>query len=173
VLTGCTEKQEASKTLPTTSAAETAPDLPPLGPEDMPMPAEARTQNAAGAETFLRYYLELINRTSTVMDAAPLRDLSKGCRECDRLAANVEEDASAGKHYERGEITVKQVGPPLMKETTAEFPLIVDQAEFTVLDAGGAVVDGGSEAFSDVNAGAAMQWDDARHSWVMIGLTFG
>jgi hypothetical protein len=173
VLTGCSQKQEASHTLPTTSAAETTAALPPLGPKDMPMPAKARTKDAAGAEAFLRYYIALINRTSTVMDAAPLRELSKTCRECDRLAGNVENDAAAGKHYKSGEIAFKQVEPPLMKETTAEFSFVVDQAELTVLDAAGQPVDGGSQTYTDVNSGAALEWDQARHSWVMISLTFG
>ncbi|MCW2700485.1 MAG: hypothetical protein JWQ45_2020, partial [Blastococcus sp.] len=58
-LSGCSEKQEAGNTLPLASSsapAETTTELPPLGPEDMPMPAEARTQDAAGAEAFVRYY---------------------------------------------------------------------------------------------------------------------
>jgi hypothetical protein len=171
VLTGCTAKQEASHTLPTTSAAETTAALAPLGPKDMPMPAKARTKDAAGAEAFLRYYVALINRTSTVMDAKPLRDLSADCRDCDRLAASVDNDAAAGNHYKGGELTLKQVGPPLIKETTAEFPLVVDQADFAVLDGAGRPVDGGSQAFTDLKGGAALRWDDARHSWVMIGLT--
>ena len=92
MLTGCSEKQEASESLPTTSSAEPTEDaLPPLGPEDLPMPDEARTQDAAGAEAFVRYYIELINRTSTVMDAQPLRNLSDGCRDCDRIAGSIED----------------------------------------------------------------------------------
>ena len=50
------------------------------------MPDEARTQDAAGAEAFVRYYIELINRTSDVMDAEPLREFSDGCEDCDRIA---------------------------------------------------------------------------------------
>ena len=95
VLTGCSEKQEASSSLPSATSAEpTQEELPPLGPADMPMPAEARTQDAAGAEAFVRYYIDLINRTSTVMDAQPLRDFSDGCRDCDRIADNVGEGRS-------------------------------------------------------------------------------
>ena len=51
VLAGCSDMQEASESLPSTSsAAPTEDELPPLGPEDLPMPDEARTQDAAGAE---------------------------------------------------------------------------------------------------------------------------
>src|SRR5919112_63388 len=71
------------------SATEAA--LPPLGPPDLPMPVEARTQDAAGAEAFVRYYIDLINRTSTVMDAAPLREFSHSCADCNRIATATEE----------------------------------------------------------------------------------
>jgi hypothetical protein len=173
VLTGCSEKQPANETLPTQTAAETTPELPPLGPEDMPMPDEARTQDAAGAEAFVRYYIELINRTSTVMDAEPLREFSDGCRECDRLATNVEEAAAAGKDYENGEITITKVGQPVTTEVSTDLPITVDQAEFVVLDAAGVPTDGGSEPYSDIPGGIALGWDEARVCWVMRDLTFG
>ena len=83
VLVGCSEKQQASESLPTSTASPTEDELPPLGPEDLPMPDEARTQDAAGAEAFVRYYIALINRTSDVMDAEPLREFSDGCADCD------------------------------------------------------------------------------------------
>jgi hypothetical protein len=173
VLTGCAAKQEASHTLPTTSAAETTATLPPLGPKDMPMPAEARTKDAAGAQAFVRYYVELINRTSTVMDAAPLREFSDGCRECNRIASNTEEDASAGKDYQGGEITLTDVGKPVTTELSTDLPITVDQAKLVVLDASGNAVTGGSEAFSKVTGGVALRWDPNRTTWVMLDMTFG
>jgi hypothetical protein len=175
VLSGCSEKQEANSTLPdpSSSAAETTPELPPLGPDDLPMPTEARTQDAAGAEAFVRYYIALINRTSKVMDAEPLRDLSDGCRDCDRIATSTENSARAGNHYEGGEITINEVAPPLLRETTAEMAIGVDQARFVVADPSGSPVDGGSEALADVSGGAALRWDPNRISWLMTDLTFG
>jgi hypothetical protein len=71
LLTGCSEKQEASTTLPTTSAAETTEVLPQLGPADFPVPDEARTKDAAGADAFLRYYIELSNRQQELLDGDP------------------------------------------------------------------------------------------------------
>jgi hypothetical protein len=173
VLTGCTEKQEASHTLPTTSAAESTTALPPLGPEDMPMPDEARTQDAAGAQAFVRYYVELINRTSTVMDARPLRDFSDGCRDCDRIATSTEKAASVGNDYEGGEMTITHMGQPVMRENAASVPIVVDQAKFIVLDSSGAPTDGGSEAFSGVTGGIGLAWDASRQTWLMTDLTFG
>jgi hypothetical protein len=116
VLGGCSERQEANDTLPgaDAEASATEAELPPLGPPDLPMPAEARTQDAAGAEAFVRYYIELINRTSTVMDAAPLREFSDGCVDCDRIAAATEEASALGHDYQGGEMTVLQSGAPLL-----------------------------------------------------------
>jgi hypothetical protein len=173
VLSGCSEKQAASSTLPASSApAETTPELPPLGPEDMPMPDEARTQDAAGAEAFVRYYIELINRTSKVMDAQPLRDFSDDCRTCDRIASSTEAAAAAGQDYEGGEMTVDEIGPAVMKEGAADLPIIVDQARFVVLDASGLPTHGGSNAYFDVIGGIALIWDSGRETWLMADLTF-
>src|SRR6478672_11706511 len=48
LLSGCSEKVEASDTLPSSSAAKTTDALAPMGPADFPVPAEARTKDAAG-----------------------------------------------------------------------------------------------------------------------------
>ncbi len=173
VLTGCSEKQEAAQTLPSTSsAAPTEDELPSLGPADLPMPAEARTQDAAGAEAFVRYYIELINRTSTVMDAQPLRDLSDGCRDCDRIADNVERDSAAGYRYGGGTVTITYAGPPLIGTGTAELGLQGDQAAAYALDTTGAPVpELALPAYAGLSGGAAMRWDDRRSTWLMSSFT--
>jgi len=175
VLSGCSERQEASDTLPGADASPSSsePELPPLGPPDLPMPAEARTQDAAGAEAFVRYYIDLINRTSTVMDAAPLREFSNGCIECNRIATNTEAAAAKGQHFQDGEISVIQIGEPLISDGTAQLALRVDQARFLVIDASGTPVDGGCEAYTNVSGGVALEWDSSRTNWSMTQLTFG
>jgi hypothetical protein len=173
VLSGCSEKQEANESLPTSSATVTEDELPPLGPEDLPMPDEARTQDAAGAEAFVRYYIELINRTSDVMDAGPLREFSDGCEDCDRIADNAEDAAAAGHDYEGGLISVREVGDPLLHDGVAEMAIRIDQARFMVRDASGEPTDGGSEPFTDALGGVTVGWDAERRCWVMEGMTFG
>ena len=174
-LTGCSEKQEASQTLPTPSSASPTEDaLPPLGPEDLPMPDEARTQDAAGAEAFVRYYIELINRTSTVMDAQPLRDLSDGCRDCDRIASNTEDDAAAGYRYAGGELLVRAAGSATVANAEAQMAFTLDQQPLRVLDAEGSVDDElSSDAFTGLNGGAIARWDEERRTWLMTTLTLG
>ena len=96
-LTGCSAKQEASDTLPTASETPSAEELPPLGPADFPVPAEARTKDAAGAEAFLRYYIELLNRQQAIPAGQPLRDLSPECDTCLRIARAFDEAAAAAR----------------------------------------------------------------------------
>jgi hypothetical protein len=173
-LSGCSERQEANDTLPEADASPSAsePSLPPLGPPDLPMPAEARTQDAAGAEAFVRYYIDLINRTSTVMDAAPLREFSQGCEDCNRIASQAEEAAAAGRNYEGGRITILQLGQPLMKSGTAEMALRISQEKFIVLDSRGKPTGGGSAAFSNILGGVSLAWQSGQQTWFMTGLTF-
>jgi hypothetical protein len=173
-LGGCASKQEASQSLPTTSAAPSTKTLPPLGPKDLPMPTEARTQDAAGAEAFVRYYIALINRTSTVMDAKPLRDFSKNCRDCDRIATNTEKDAAARHDYEHGEITITQVLPPLLSGATASINIVIDQAPLTVVDSARRPISNlGSGAYTKLPGGIGLTWDASRESWLMTDFTVG
>jgi hypothetical protein len=176
VLTGCSEKQEASHTLPTTSAAETTPGLPPLGPKDMPMPAEARTQNAAGAEAFIRYYFELLNKSLTDMDPQYLRSFAEaGCEVCERIAAETETDAAAGHTYRGGEltipgdITVMMTGP-----AEAQSAFEAHQAPMTALDSAGKPIP--DLVFPDevtLNSGSISVWDASVSSWKLTELTLG
>ena len=173
VLSGCSERQEAADTLPEADATPSAsePELPPLGPPDLPMPAEARAQDAAGAEAFVRYYIDLINRTSSVMDAAPLREFSDGCTECNRIASNTEVAAANGQVFRDGEISIIQMGKPLIADGTAQLALRVDQARFVVVDASGTSVDGGSEAYTNISGGVALEWNSSDMTWSMTQLS--
>jgi hypothetical protein len=172
-LAGCADKQEASQTLPSTSSASpTQDELPPLGPDDMPMPEEARTQDAAGAEAFVRYYVALINRTSTFMDAKPLRELSDGCRECDRMARVIEENAAAGNRFVGGEIAITSLAPLVVEATTAEFDMKGDLAAGSATDPSGAdVPDLGAPAYTGLSGGAAVRWDSAKGTWIITAFT--
>jgi hypothetical protein len=175
VLSGCSERQEAADTLPEADAMPSAsePELPPLGPPDLPMPAGARTQDAAGAEAFVRYYIDLINRTSTVMDAAPLREFSDGCTECNRIAADTEGDASAGHRYKGGQLTITWI--EAFKPTNeAEVAFTADQAALQVMDQTGTAVPGlNFPAYPKLSSGASIRWIEGKQTWIMTGLTLG
>ena len=174
LLSGCSEKQEANTSLPSSSATETTSDFPPLGPQDMPMPHDARTQDAAGAEAFVRYYFDLINRMTKTLDTESLRQLSDGCDDCERIIMNAETSAKSNYSYEGGQITVTEVAPPLVRADTADMAVRVDQTALAVLDASGnRVEEGSSNAFVGIPANVSLAWDPALKSWQMTYLAFG
>jgi hypothetical protein len=176
LLSGCSEKQEANETLPGTSAAETTPGLAPLGPEDLPMPEEARTQDAAGAEAFVRYYFELLNKSLTDMDAQYLRLFAgEGCDVCERIATETDNDAAQGYTYSGGELTIPgDMTITMAARDEAQSAFIAVQAPMTVLDGSGSpvpeLVFDGEDALS---SGTITAWDEASESWKLTELTLG
>src|SRR4051794_29555144 len=113
MLSGCSEKVEANDTLPSTSAAETTAALPPAGPADFPVPDEARTKDAAGAEAFLHYWIDLVNHQRAVPDGEPLRDLGPSCATCLRIARSYDDTAAAGYRYVGGDFALEGVATEL------------------------------------------------------------
>jgi hypothetical protein len=160
--------------LPSTSTSPTENQLKPLGPEDLPMPDEARTQDAAGAEAFVRYYIELINRTSKTLDSEPLIALSEGCQDCERIARNATDSAAAGYRYEGGEITLTEITAPLITDDRAEMAVRLDQAALVVRDSRGEeVADGSSDSLMGLPGSVALMWAPDIESWVMTYMAFG
>src|SRR4051794_10765040 len=93
---GCSEKHQPRASAPTTTKAAVSPTLPPLGPPEFPVPAKARQKTQAGVIAFAKYYIDLTNHLASTLDSDPLLDLSKGCAECDQLAASFDADKAAG-----------------------------------------------------------------------------
>jgi hypothetical protein len=177
VLSGCSEKQEANDTLPSsTSAAETTPELPPLGPQDMPMPDEARTQDATGAEAFVRYYFELLNKSLTNMDPQYLRFFAEaGCDVCERIATETESDAASGYSYSGGELTIPgDISVIMSAPEEAQTAFVADQAPMTVVDsAGNPVPDLVFDGEDVLNSGTITVWDESAKTWKLKELTLG
>jgi len=170
---GCSEKQEANATLPSTTAAETTEALPEIGPADFPVPDEARTKDAAGAEAFLRYYVELSNRQQEQLDGQPLRDLGPECQECLRIAHNFDEVAAAGQRYEGGEITLNDVTPPQMSGDRATIIFGARQEAVRIVDGAGKVVNPGLEAKPNLGSGISLVWSAEDQTWLVEGLNIG
>jgi hypothetical protein len=178
LLSGCTEKQPASETLPSTSSTATSESedaLPPLGPADFPMPDEARTKDPAGAEAFIRYYFDLLNRSLTDMDVQYLRELAVDCEECERIAQETEADFQNGYHYRGGEITLSSdMSVALTGANQAESAFFADQAALTVVDESGQPVpDLTFPARPRVSSGTLTIWDPSASTWRMKVLTLG
>lgn len=172
LLTGCSEKDEANSTLPSTSAAETTEALPPVGPADFPVPDEARTKDAAGAEAFLRYYIELANRQQELLVGQPLRDLASECQECLRIARNFDDAAIAGQRYEGGAITLNDVSPAYLNGDKASLVFGARQEPVRLVDASGGTLE---ELALQPNLGSGMDlvWSDGDRTWLVTGLNIG
>ena len=173
LLSGCSQKTEANETLPPTSTAPTTEDLPQLGPADFPVPDEARTKDAAGAEAFLRYYIELSNRQQEQLAGQPLRDLGPDCQECLRIARNFDDVAAANQRYEGGEITINALAPPLLEGDKAIISFVAQQKAVRLLDGAGNPVDAGLPLLPDQSSGITLVWSGPDQSWLVEGLNIG
>lgn len=172
LVTGCshTHKPEPKAAAPTTSA-KPSPTLPPLGPADFPVPAEARQKTEAGALAFTRYYIDLVNHLLVSRDSAPLRDLSRDCRDCDSMVRGLDKAKAAGLTYEGGQMTITSLSNAALNGDTAEAAFVLEQQAATVKDANGAVVPDKSIGAYPLNGGVALAWDNTRSTWVVTTFT--
>ncbi|MCW2741634.1 MAG: uncharacterized protein JWR45_2056 [Blastococcus sp.] len=172
LMTGCSEKQQANETLPSPSAAETSESLPQVGPADFPVPDEARTKDAAGAEAFLRYYVELSNRQQDRLDGHPLRKLGPDCQECLRIAQDFDEVAAARQKYEGGRITLNDVTPVQMEADKASITFGARQEPVRLIDAAGNTVDE-LPLQPNLGSGISLVWSEHDHTWLVESLNIG
>jgi hypothetical protein len=172
LLAGCSETVEANDTLPSTSAAETTEALPPVGPADFPVPDEARTKDAAGAEAFLDYWVDLLNRQQAIPAGQPIRDLGPECNECLRIARVYDEAASAGRRYEGGLLSVVSVATPIIDgdETTVSFTAAEEATR--LVDASGATIES-VDAAGDLSSGLNLAWSEGLNAWLVTSMTLG
>ena len=177
LLTGCSaEEQQASTDLPPapSSSAEPTPELPPLGPADFPVPDEARVQDEAGAEAFLEYYVELINRQTAIPDGAPLRDLGPDCNECQRIAARLDEAASAQQAFRGGRISLTGDAGWAVSGAEARASFYVRVAPGAQMHRNGSAVAGTVSVLQKkLPSAAILRWSDARRTWLVSAVNFG
>jgi hypothetical protein len=173
LLSGCSEKVEANDTLPSTSASPTTEALPPVGPADFPVPDEARTKDAAGAEAFLRYWIDLLNRQQAIPAGQPLRDLGPDCQECLRIARVYDEAATAGNRYQGGELTLNDVTAPRMDGSKAVMSFGVRQEAVSLIGSDGTVVDPGYAAEANIVSGIGLVFSDQHKTWLVEGFNLG
>ncbi len=173
VLSGCSERQEANDTLPEADASASAsePELPPLGPPDLPMPAEARTQDAAGAEAFVRYYIDAYNYALRTLDPTALSDVSFNCETCNALSQQVRDVDAQGQRYEGGEVHVSEITTPVVKDSEAQFALSLIQGPLSVTSNGNIVEGRSYPERSSPASGGILRWDGSRTTWLMTQLT--
>ena len=177
VLSGCSERQEASDTLPGADASPSATEaeLPPLGPPEFPVPDAAREKTSEGALAFTRYYIALNGHiASGPLDPQPLLDLSRNCRQCIAVAESYVDDITAGYKYGKFTYEFTPAGPGLLKEDSAQVSFIFEQSPLDVLDRdGNRVNERSSTATGELQSGTTLVWDPTRTTWIVTGLTVG
>ena len=175
VLSGCSERQEAADTLPEADAPSSEPELPPLGPPDLPMPAEARQKTPEGAVQFMRYYMALNAHVAEgPLDSTPLLDLSAECTYCQELAESYDEDRSAGYTYGDFTYSFQDNGPGLLSGDTAEVGFVYSQSAANTYDSSGQLVADRSAPESGTRKGGAhLSWDVQRTSWIVTSMSIG
>ena len=174
LLTGCSEKQEANDTLPSSSPSETAEALLELGPADFPVPDEARTKDAAGAEAFLRYYVDLLNRQQSIPSGEALRELGSECQDCLRIAQDLDESAASGLKYRGGELSIVGEFGTAVSDEGANLSFIARINAGVQLDSSGTPVPGTeSAAVERLPSGASLSWSATDESWLIDALSIG
>jgi hypothetical protein len=175
LLSGCSKKQEANDTLPSPSAAETTPELPPLGPAAFPVPSEAREKTPAGTVEFVRYYVSLTKYLADhSLDPDPLLDLSQDCQICSEVAESLAQDKASNYKYREYAFEFREYGPGVLHGDTAEMGFTYTQGPITVIDAAGQVVpERSSQRTSELQSGAVLLWRDELKTWVITTLTVG
>jgi hypothetical protein len=173
LLSGCSEKVEASDTLPSSSAAESTEALPPMGPADFPVPAEARAKDAAGAEAFAGYWIQLVNRQRGIPAGQPLRDLGPDCQECLRLAQNYDSAAAAGNKYIGGELSLHDAAAPLIESDKATLSFLLRRDPVSLVDAKGAVLESRADPAPDLSSGLTLLWSAKNQAWSVTAFSIG
>jgi hypothetical protein len=176
-LTGCSNKQEASESLPTTSTSTpTEKELPPLGPEEFQVPDEAREKTPAGALAFGKYYMELgtqigLGRAS----AKSMGELSTAeCRLCRQVVASFAEDQAAGYTRRGSSSTFEEYGPPVLAGDKADIGFVFTQSADTVVDrSGNEVPERAGAASGELQSGMQLTWDEQLQCWLVSNLTVG
>ena len=81
-----------------TPTAEATDD--PNAPVEPVLPAGAEADSRAGAEAFVRYYIELLNYAGLTGDVAELRQQAADCLSCDSLVDTFRQTYADGGRYE-------------------------------------------------------------------------
>jgi Family of unknown function (DUF6318) len=174
LLAGCSGgTQQASTTLPTATAptAAASPTLPPLGPPDFPVPAEARERTPAAITAFARYYVALINHQLSTLDGAPLRELSQDCSTCSALADSYDRGRAAGHRYLGGALNISSISDGVLNGQDGDISFLLDEEQVTVLDATGTPIADLSRPPVKLSGGMTFHWDANRASWLVTQLT--
>jgi len=95
-----TTSPSPSPTTPSTSEPTREPTNKPTGPSEPELPATAKAESRAGAEAFVRYYIELLNFAGRTGNTTELKRHASGCTSCENLASAFRRTYEQGGSYD-------------------------------------------------------------------------
>jgi hypothetical protein len=137
------------------------------------VPDEARTKDAAGAEAFLHYWVDLMNRQRAIPAGQPLRDLGPDCTECLRIAQNYDKAAAESHRYVGGDIKVERLVKPAQTASGLVISFIARREPVSIVDNEGAVIEERPDAATGLSSGIGLKWSDDQKSWTVTGFNLG
>lgn len=172
--TGDPVPSATDSTEPTGASPSTAAD-PSASPTEQPvaaptLPPEATTNDAAGAEAFVRYWYDALNYAYASGDSGPVVQASSDdCAVCAELVAVVDEAYSNNGRLVGGEITLLDVASPVPDDRGITLvSVLLDQEALDQVDEMGVTVR--SEPPSDgVSAGVVLERDESDDGWLYYG----
>jgi hypothetical protein len=171
LLAGCSEKHQASQSLPPTkTSASASSTLPPVGPSGFPVPIQARQRSAEGATAFTEYFVQLMSRQAEHLDSQPLRQLSLNCGACTAIADSYDQVKASGQRYQGGALTLAGRPSATLTEDGAETAFVLDQAAVSVLNSDGAEVPGRTFPAKRLTGGLRLTWDKEKSNWLVTQL---
>ena len=170
---GC-QSEETPPASPTPSATVSSPSpsaSASVSPSPSPsgdVPAEAREKTDEGAEAFVTYFFDQVNRAWTTPEAGVIAALSvKGCEFCEKTEATALYLVKEHQRYESNPVSVTQTarfaGAPRDQHY---YSIQLTQNRSRILDASGAVV--ATDPKKETQFNVAVQW--AENGWRMLGV---
>ncbi len=156
---------------PAQSPASTTPEeLEPLGPDELPMPDEARERTVDAARAFARYFYEVVRHSYETGDTEDFDLLSRNCATCERQIAAVLENAAEGMYSTGGDFLTFAVGPFEVFGTRALLEVTASSGPSGYVDANGVPVPGrDSPGYEGLRASMTLTWVEDMQSWIVDG----
>ena len=125
LLSACGSSEEA-KPSPTPSVSPTASDSASprasASPTAPALPEAAKAHTKAGAEAFVRHFLDTANYAQETGETSPLAALSAdGCRSCDAGVAGLKTVFAAGGRYDGGTVSVQSLASEIRQAGQQQF----------------------------------------------------
>ncbi|MEJ5946583.1 DUF6318 family protein [Pseudokineococcus basanitobsidens] len=165
---------EATSTAPSVSASPTsdATETPTAEPSAVPteaptLPPEATTNDAAGAEAFVRHWFDAVNFAYDNLDAEPMLAVSSDeCDVCRQISSEVDEYRAQGLRVEGGTFALNEAVAPTPDGTGVTIVAVAySQDPYRVISDNGEARDVSGESAS---LGAVLRWEGEE--WRMFGL---